>query len=291
MGFAILGVATLGPVPIHAQVRASEHAMVSQTVDGTVFTVEYFRPQVRGRTSVFGNVKVVAWGEVWTPGANWATTFEVNRDVTIDGHPVPKGKYTVWLVVRRDAWTMVLDPRFPRYHEERPDSTADQVRWTVHPGAGGFTEVLTWSFPEVRPDGGRLLLAWGTTQLALDFTVPAKYPVPVSRAIAEPILGRYEWQWADDTSRGVSVAEFYYEEGMVKQRYTPFPAWYARLQNQPMIRINDGWFMPSIMKEGRITEMASDMVFEFAIKDGVAVSFEMRDDHDNLLASGRRVPH
>ena len=155
MGLAILGAATLGPVPIHAQVRASEHAMVSQTVDGTVFTVEYFRPQVRGRTSVFGNVKVVAWGEVWTPGANWATTFEVNRDVTIDGHPVPKGKYTVWLVVRRDAWTMVLDPRFPRYHEERPDSTADQVRWTVHPGAGGFTEALTWSFPEVRPDGGR----------------------------------------------------------------------------------------------------------------------------------------
>ena len=89
----------------------------------------------------------------------------------------------------------------------------------------------------------------------------------------------------------MSVAEFYYEEGMVKQRYTPFPAWYPRLQNQPMIRINDGWFMPSIMKEGRITEMASDMVFEFAIKDGVAVSFEMRDDHDNLLASGRRVPH
>ena len=38
-----------------------------------------------------------------------------------------------------------------------------------------------------------------------------------------------------------------------------------------MIRINDGWFMPSIMKDGR--------------------SFEMRDDHDNLLASGRRAPH
>ena len=144
--------------------------------------------------------------------------------MTIDGHPVPKGKYTVWLVVRRDAWTMVLDPRVPRYHEERPDSTADQVRWTVHPGAGGFTETLTWSFPEMRPDGGRLLLAWGTTQLALDFTVPARYPAPVSRAIAEPILGRYEWQWADDTSRAVSVAEFYYEEGMVKQRYMAFSA-------------------------------------------------------------------
>ena len=82
----------------HAQVRASELAIVSQTIDGTVITVEYSRPRVRGRSPVFG--KLVTWGEVWTPGANWATTLDVSKDVTIDGHPLPRGKYSVWMEVQ-----------------------------------------------------------------------------------------------------------------------------------------------------------------------------------------------
>ena len=37
-----------------AQVKASEPASVSQTVDGTTITVVYSRPQARGRDSLFG---------------------------------------------------------------------------------------------------------------------------------------------------------------------------------------------------------------------------------------------
>jgi hypothetical protein len=61
----------------------SEHAVVAQTVAGTTITVEYYRPQARGRDSLLG--KVVKWGGRWTPGANWATTIEVDRDVRLNG--------------------------------------------------------------------------------------------------------------------------------------------------------------------------------------------------------------
>ena len=61
------------PARAPAQVRASEAASVSQTVDGTKITIEYSRPRGRARDSLFG--KVVPWGEVWTAGANLATTL------------------------------------------------------------------------------------------------------------------------------------------------------------------------------------------------------------------------
>ena len=52
------------------------------------------------------------WDETWTPGANWATTLDVDKNVKVNGMPVAKGKYSVWMVVRKTGdWTVVLDPK------------------------------------------------------------------------------------------------------------------------------------------------------------------------------------
>src|SRR4051812_47371942 len=88
---------SLTPALACAQIRASEHGTVTQRVSGTTISVEYDRPVARGRT-LFGEGGVVHWGDKWTPGANWATTIDVDTDVRIDGQPLPKGKYSIWLV-------------------------------------------------------------------------------------------------------------------------------------------------------------------------------------------------
>ena len=75
------------PTGAAGQVRASELGTVSQIIDGTRIAIEYSRPRARGRNDLFGGE--IKWQEVWTPGANFATTLEVSRDVRIDGHPVP----------------------------------------------------------------------------------------------------------------------------------------------------------------------------------------------------------
>ncbi|HRZ10013.1 MAG TPA: DUF2911 domain-containing protein, partial [Gemmatimonadales bacterium] len=106
---ACLALLLLVPAGLSAQMRASERGSVSQTIDGTTITIDYSRPQVRGRDSLFGGVE--KWGAVWTPGANYATTLEVNRPLKIDGHPVAPGKYSLWLVLQPGEWTMVIDPR------------------------------------------------------------------------------------------------------------------------------------------------------------------------------------
>ena len=56
------------------------------------------------------------WGHLWTPGANWATTFEFSKDVELNGHPVPKGKYSVWMSPQPDLWEVFLNPNDRIFH-------------------------------------------------------------------------------------------------------------------------------------------------------------------------------
>ena len=178
----------LVPSILTAQMRASERAATSQTIDGTVITVDYSRPQVRGRDSLFGGV--VHWGEVWTPGANFATTLEVNRPLTIDGHSVAPGKYSLWLVVQPGDWTMVIDPRPHLYHIPFPDSTADQIRYQVKPGTGPYTEMLLFTFRDVHGDEGTLVLQWGTTVVDFKLEVEPKHKLTIDAADAEAVPGQ-----------------------------------------------------------------------------------------------------
>ncbi|HYC32166.1 MAG TPA: DUF2911 domain-containing protein, partial [Gemmatimonadales bacterium] len=117
MRLALLALA-VATAPCAAQGKRSERASVSQTVVGTTITVEYSRPVARGRDSLFPGV--VHWNERWTPGADWATTLEVDRDVKVQGTLLPKGKYGVWTVVRPDTWTVTFHRDWHVFHTVRP---------------------------------------------------------------------------------------------------------------------------------------------------------------------------
>ena len=71
----ILGAGTSSPAI--AQIIASERGSVSQIIDGTRIAVEFARPRLRGRDSVFG--KLEPWNRAWTPGADSANGVEYVR--------------------------------------------------------------------------------------------------------------------------------------------------------------------------------------------------------------------
>ena len=132
------------PGTLQAQLRASERGMVVQQIDGTKITVDYSRPRARGRSPIYG-APMVSWGEMWTPGADSATTLLLSKDARIGGKDVAGGKYSVWVVVRKDeTWTVVLDPKWEQFHTDHPDSTTTQIRFAVQPRAVSPVEVLTW---------------------------------------------------------------------------------------------------------------------------------------------------
>lgn len=68
--------------------------------------VEYNRPSKRER-EVFG--ALVPFDQVWRTGANEATTFKTNRDLTIQGMLLPKGKYTLWTVPNDKSWKVMFN--------------------------------------------------------------------------------------------------------------------------------------------------------------------------------------
>src|SRR3954466_10854876 len=63
--------------------------------DGKTTHIDYSRPSVKGR-QIYGGL--VPYGKVWRTGANEATTFVTDSDLTINGTAVPKGSYTIFTV-------------------------------------------------------------------------------------------------------------------------------------------------------------------------------------------------
>jgi hypothetical protein len=154
-----------------AQVPPSQRASVAQVADSTTIAVEYYRPSTRGRT-IFG--KLVPWNETWTPGANWATTLDVDRDVRIEGNALPRGRYTMWFVPRADsAWTVMLVRGERRFHLARPAAEEARLRFDVRAEPGPHVETLTFTFPEVSRDATTLRFAWAETAVAMRIAVEA----------------------------------------------------------------------------------------------------------------------
>ncbi len=189
---ALGALAVAGARPGAAQGMLSEHGVAAQTIAGTTITVEYYRPVARGRDSLFG--KVVTWGEHWTPGANWATTVDVDHDVRVNGAILPKGKYALWTVVRPDRWTVEFHRTWHKFHVPPPsDSTDEQLRLTVPPASGPPVEVLTFDFPAVRPAATTLRLRWGPVVVPLEIAaIPPPLALLASRGDAAPYVGRYD---------------------------------------------------------------------------------------------------
>lgn len=286
-----LGLTLFAPAPLLAQVRASEPASLSQTVDGTKLSLTYSRPRARTRDSLFG--KIVTWGEVWTPGANLATTLELSKDAKLSGHPVSKGKYSVWMVVRASGdWTFVLDPRAELYHMAHPDSTEKQIRFAVRPLERPFVEVLTWSFPEVRQDGATLAMQWGTTYVPIEVQVEPTYKLGFPEREAAPYLGRYDYSWVMGPPGAAKDVLFTvsYEKGNLIGRWDPgpfpeLPEW----SRFALIRIKDDWFVPAFLDErGGLLEVAKEFVFEFKVAGGQASALDVRGEDDKIMATAKR---
>ncbi|WP_111660524.1 DUF2911 domain-containing protein [Olleya aquimaris] len=70
--------------------------------------VFYNRPSKRDR-DIFG--ALVPFNKVWRTGANEATTFETNEDLSIKGMLLPKGKYTLWTVPMEDNWKVMFNSK------------------------------------------------------------------------------------------------------------------------------------------------------------------------------------
>jgi hypothetical protein len=143
------------------QTPRSQHGSVAQRVGSTDIAISYNRLVARGR-ELFGGV--VHWGRRWHPGADSATTISFSKNVTIDGHALAAGRYTLWTIPEAPPkpWTVIFNRGVDVWHTQYPGDSLDALRLTVTAETGAHMETLAYYFPMVDADSALLRLHWGT---------------------------------------------------------------------------------------------------------------------------------
>jgi hypothetical protein len=143
--------------------------------DDLKIKVFYNRPFKKGRV-IFGGL--VPYGKTWRTGANEATVFESNKDLTIGGIKLPKGRYSLWTVPNEQSWLVVFNSTIPSWGIDvmndgeaarNPDTDVVVVDVPVMATQKEF-EQFTISVDEA-DDMLELVLAWDKTIIALPLIV------------------------------------------------------------------------------------------------------------------------
>jgi hypothetical protein len=248
--------------------------------------VEYSRPVARGR-SLFG--EVVPWNIVWTPGANWATTLEADKDVRLNGVRVPAGKYSVWMIPRPGRWTLTLNPDAEIFHFVKPDSAADQIHIAVDPEQAHHVEMLTWSFPMVRGDAAVLAMQWGTTSVPVQVLAQPSRPVDIAAEERALFVGAYQMEvlplpgW--DAKAQLTVTE---HDGRLRGRL-PFPIHPGDELEFDLVPAGINRFSAGLHRGGELFNIEMGVTFEFDVTAERADAVVMRGIEGTAFGKGARA--
>jgi hypothetical protein len=298
-GLALL----LVPSPSEAQIRASEPATMIQTIDGTTFRIDYFRPRARGRTPLFGGDEAVVWEHVWTPGANWATKISFQKPIEFEGVSIEPGIYSLWVDMDENLMPeeFFFEPDTLIFHTMGPPEADDQIRFPVELEDGyPFREVLTWDFEDISSTGGVLAVRWGTHRMAFDIKVEPSQRMAATPEEAAPILGKFEGQFmGPEGPEGptFTMAVSQDADGIIHADLEGVPAadgsldpFFNSLDMWLLPGGADGWFIPGESYEpGVLRETWAGYFMEFELGDGPSPSFVLRDDLDRPFITGKRV--
>ena len=185
----VLGTWTKGPRPAFTLGRETYQ-------DGKWIEITYGRPLERGR-DLFGSGAnygkaandVGAPGfpapPVWRAGANKSTRLKTEVPLMFGKTTVPAGEYSLFIDLKLPEWTLIISSWAAQQKFDPKDTTA---LW----GAYGYTpdkdvarvpmkldklpfdvDQLTWTFVDMKNNGGKIALMWGTTFASTPFTAVA----------------------------------------------------------------------------------------------------------------------
>lgn len=159
-GIAAISLSALTSCGQDKSTRPSPPAKTSvTTTKGVTITIDYSQPSVKGRTI---GKEIAPFGQVWRTGANEATTFEINKDVTIAGKKLPAGKYGLYTIPGEKEWTIILNKKSDLWGSDGYSQADDALRFVATPiKSKAFSEKMTFAINE----SGTVSLMWGDLQV------------------------------------------------------------------------------------------------------------------------------
>ena len=169
-------------VPYNAAVPNgyTKKAAVSEMVGLTQATVTYSRPAVRGREGKiwgqivpkgfvdqgFGNGKPTPW----RAGSNENTVIEFDNDVKIEGQPLARGKYGLFVAFDPVESIVIFSKRSDSWGSFFYEEKDDALRVKVKPlPLDRNVEYLKYEFTDQTPNSATLSLAW--EKLSIPFKI------------------------------------------------------------------------------------------------------------------------
>ena len=86
--------------------QKSPPAKAEGKVGAASISIAYSSPSVKGR-KIWG--ELVPYGKAWRAGANEATTFTTDKDITVEGKSLKAGKYSLFIVPGEKEWEFILN--------------------------------------------------------------------------------------------------------------------------------------------------------------------------------------
>lgn len=191
--------------------RPSQHAIVAQRIGITDVTINYHRPLVNNR-KVWGGL--VPYGQVWRAGANENTVIEFSTPVTVEGQPLPAGRYGLHMLPGENEWTVIFSRNSTSWGSFTYDQKEDALRVTVKPQAAEMHEALTYDFADPKADSTVATLEW--EKLA----VPFKISVNVNQVMDDSLhrqlrgLAQYTWMSWDDAANYLLASKSNLDEAL-----------------------------------------------------------------------------
>ncbi len=93
--------------------------------DGKKMTIDYSQPSMKGR-KIYGGL--VPFNTEWRTGANEATTFVTESDVTIGDTKVPHGSYTLYTLPAEAGWKLIISKKTGQWGIPYPGKEFDLAR-------------------------------------------------------------------------------------------------------------------------------------------------------------------
>jgi hypothetical protein len=154
------------PKRVPASLRA---AVVQHLGTDAVITIDYGRPGVKGR-KVWGDLVPLGLAPgnqysknkpfPWRAGANETTTFEVNKDILVEGQKLAAGKYGMHMIPGEKEWVVIFSKNSKGWGSFAYNQDEDALRVTVAPVKAPHEEWLAFGFEDLAGTTATAYLHW-----------------------------------------------------------------------------------------------------------------------------------
>ena len=159
----------------------NQRSEVTQQIGRVSVSIAYGSPDVHApngddrRGKIFGTLVPYGIHDLgfnnrkgpWRAGANQNTVFTVSHPVTIQGQPLPAGRYGLHMIAGPTEWTLIFSKNSTSWGSFSYDQAEDQLRVTVTPEKAPYREWLSYEFLERQPDRAVSALEWEDLRVPL----------------------------------------------------------------------------------------------------------------------------